>query len=740
MTVKTILAAIATLLFFQKAISQAPEKPPMPDVDTIEQVVVSASKFAESRRNVPNQVQTISTKEIGRVNAANTADLLTATGEIFAQKSQQGGGSPVLRGLESNRILLTLDGVRMNNAICRGGHLQNVLRLDQFSLDRAEVVGGPGSLVYGSDALGGVIGFFTKKPTFSAPDAEKMDISGSVVARFGSAGEEKTGHADLHFGGKTWASYTSASFSDFGDLQQGSNRTDEFPDFGKRGFSQKFINGKDSMVANGKPNVQLGSGYHQANFLQKFRFQKKENREHGLTFLYTTTGDVPRYDRLSEGKNGLPRSAEWHYGPEKWFLANYQLRFRPVTSKACDIGVISVVFQQIKESRHTRNWDSPDRKSQSEKVGVFALNADFSKLGDGHRLRYGLDISANNVQSEAYFFNILTGDVDEADTRYPDGGSSIFAAAGYITDQWFLAEKWTANYGVRYTFSALSASFVNRVVPFPFNDVQQNNGALSGNLGLVYLPSNSLKISILGSTGYRTPNIDDVGKVFESTRGEQLIVPNPALKPEFAWNGETTIETLGKGRFQGSLTGYAMLLTDILGLGATTFEFDSLFVYDGTPTSVFSTQNLGKGRILGTSGRVAVALNDWLKLNATASFARGRLLKKTGNTPLDHIPPMLGRVGILGGRGKWGSEVFALFNGKKPLSKYRLDAEDNEKYATADGSLAWWTLNWRANFQASKRFEIQAAIENIFDKNYRPFASGISAAGRDFRVTVRYGF
>ncbi len=721
---------LAPLLLSGTAFSQ--------QTDTIRQVVVAASRIEEPARTTPNQVRTIPQKAIERADAANTADLLTATGEVFVQKSQQGGGSPVLRGLEANRILLVVDGVRMNNAIYRGGHLQNVLRIDPFSLDRAEVVGGPGSLVYGSDALGGVATFFTKIPAFSGSD--DVNVGGSVAARYGSAAEEKTGHADLQFGGKKWASLTSATFSDFGDLRQGAQRTSKYPDFGKRGFYQKTFDGKDSMVVNSKPNTQVGAAYRQMNFLQKFRFKGGGDMEHGLTFGYTTTGDVPRYDRLTHLKNGLPQYAEWYYGPEKWAFGSYQLKLGPADRGLFDRGTITAAAQRIEESRHSRNWGSSKRKDQVEKVTVVTINGDFERRKRRQSQRYGFEIAGNEVGSKADFFDVSTKAVRETDTRYPDGGSSTFSAAAYAADQIRFSNRFYFNIGARYNYSTLSARFENRVVPFPFTSTEQENKAWTGNVGLVALPSNSLKISILGSTGFRTPNVDDMGKVFESVKAAQLIVPNTGLKPERARNAELTIETTGNGRVQAGLTGYAMLLEDALGLAATTFNGSSTVVYDGDTTPVFSTQNLGKARVVGATARASVGLTSWLRLDATGSWCRGRLIDDGEETPFDHIPPMFGRAGLTAARGKWSMEAFGLFSGKKKLDDYRLDAEDNERYATADGTLAYWTLNWRASLDVTRRLSIQAAAENILDVNYRPFASGLSGAGRDLRVSARFKF
>jgi hemoglobin/transferrin/lactoferrin receptor protein len=129
----------------------------------LKDVVVYANKFPTLSKNIIQTIGVITDKNLIQYQST-TADILTASGQVFVQKSQQGGGSPVIRGFEASRILILVDGVRMNSAIFRSGHLQNIITVDNMSLDRVEVNYGPSSTMYGSDALGGVINLFTKAP------------------------------------------------------------------------------------------------------------------------------------------------------------------------------------------------------------------------------------------------------------------------------------------------------------------------------------------------------------------------------------------------------------------------------------------------------------------------------------------------------------------------------------------------------------------------------------------------
>ena len=132
----------------------------------------------------------------------------------------------MIRGFSTNRLLLSVDNVRMNNAIFRGGNLQNVISIDPFSVQNTEVILGAGSVIYGSDAIGGVMNFYTRKPQLSLSDS--LAFNANVITRYATASNEKSGHIDLNLGWKKWASYTSISYTDFDDLKMGKSGPNDY--------------------------------------------------------------------------------------------------------------------------------------------------------------------------------------------------------------------------------------------------------------------------------------------------------------------------------------------------------------------------------------------------------------------------------------------------------------------------------------------------------------------------------
>ena len=130
----------------------------------LDEVVLSVARNKQNIKTLSKKVSIIDAKTVELENIKTSAEMLYHAGGIHIQKTQAGGGSPVIRGFEANRVLLVVDGVRMNNAIYRSGHLQNSITIDPNSLERTEVIYGPSSVGYGSDALGGVVHFYTKTP------------------------------------------------------------------------------------------------------------------------------------------------------------------------------------------------------------------------------------------------------------------------------------------------------------------------------------------------------------------------------------------------------------------------------------------------------------------------------------------------------------------------------------------------------------------------------------------------
>lgn len=698
-------------------------------------VVISARKLEEKIIDVPQQIQVINSKQIEFQNPATSADMLQQTGNILVQKSQMGGGSPIIRGFEANKLLIVVDGVRMNNAIYRGGHLQSVITIDPSILDKTEIVYGPGSVVYGSDALGGVMHFYTKKPELTTTDKEKSN--GSALLRYSSANNEFTGHADFSTGWKKFGLLGSVTYSNFGDLRQGSVRNPAYGDFGKRFYYADRINGQDTMMRNNNYNIQTPSGYSQYDVLFKALYQQNEHISHNLNFQFSNSSDVPRYDRLNTyNDDGTLKYAQWYYGPQQRLLAAYTLG---LTAKHSfyDYANFILAYQNALESRNDRRFNNDILNHRNEEVSVTSANVDLTKAINKNELRYGLEYVYNKVNSIANTENINTGETGPLDTRYPDGGSNTQSFAAYFTHSIEFSPKYILTEGIRYSYNSLYSKFSDTsFYPFPYTDVSQKSGALSGNVGFVMMPGHDWRFSVLGATGYRAPNIDDMSKIFESVPGT-VIVPNPDLKPEYTYNVDLSVSKLIAKKLNLYATGYYTWYNNAIVTEPSTFNGTDSIYYDGSYSQVTSSTNAGKAYIYGANAGFSVDVTEMFSISSTLNYTYGRVKTDSTDYPLDHIPPVYGRTSFNLNITKFHGEFYVVYNGWKRLDDYSPSGEDNLDQATEYGMPAWYTLNLKLAYQINQHFQVNIGFENITDLNYRVFASGISAPGFNCVVALR---
>lgn len=707
-------------------------------VINIDEVVVSASKWEQDKNEVPNAILSISPKEVAFKNPQTSADMLEATGQVFVQKSQLGGGSPKIRGFSANSVLIMLDGVRMNNAIFRSGNLQSVILIDPNMVSGSEVIFGPGSVIYGSDALGGVMDFHTFKPKFAFGD--KLEVSGAAMTRYSIVNNEKTGSFRINVGGKKLSSLTGITYSDFGDLRTGDNRPSSFPEFGKRLQYIDRINGADVVVANNDVNVQKFSGYNQINLIQKLSYRFNDVSNLTYSFYYTTSSDIPRYDRLilrDEDTNELVNS-EWYYGPQEFSM--HSLAYSNFSqTKFFDGAKVILAYQGMEESRHDRKFQDDLLRSRTENVNVFSLNIDLDKkINDHGELFYGAEFLKNEVSSKGFRQDINTGEVTATSTRYPDGGSDYSAISFYAKYKHRLSTNLTSTAGVRYSNIKINAAFDDKTFyNFPYDELSLDNGAISGSLGLVYLLPNNLKLSTMLSSGFRSPNIDDVGKVFDSEPGN-VVVPNDNLSPEFTYTAEIGITKNIQDKVQLEGVVYYTWLKDAIVRRDFTFNGSSTILYDGVESEVEALVNVGEAYVFGFSLGFKADLSARFSFASSFNYNEGE--DNAEQVPLRHTTPNFGLASLTYKAKRVKTEFYVKFNGARKIQDFSPSELNKPHLYTSDGSLAWTTYNLRGSYQFTEKLSATAAIENIADLHYRPYSSGISAPGRNLVVSLRGTF
>lgn len=725
---------LAMLCILCMATSTNAQKDTLPRL--LDEVVISANKWEQELNEIPNKIIKINKGDIILKNPQTSADLLSQSGAVFIQKSQLGGGSPMIRGFATNRVLLVLDGVRMNNAIYRSGNLQNVISIDPLSIENAEVIFGPGSLIYGSDAIGGVMDFHTLEPKFSK--TSKTMITGSALARYSSANNENTIHADVNAGWKKWSVLSSITYSSFEDLKMGKNGGQD------RYLRPEYVireNNTDVIVQNADSRVQKFSGYNQVNFLQKIKFKPSEKWDLEYSFNYAGTGDAPRYDRLIQYRNGALRFAEWYYDDMLMRMHNFKVMHSKKTAMY-DRARIIAGYQSYEEARIDRTRNNNNRNKQVEQVGAFSTNFDANKIIEKGELFYGAEFIHNKVSSFGERTNISNNSVSAYVSRYPDG-SKWQTMGVYGSYKINLFPKLTLLSGLRYSYNSLDAEFVTTFIDFPYEKAEIRDGALTGNAGLVYRPSTGWQINGNISTGYRMPNVDDIGKLFESVPGK-ITVPNPNLTPEYAWNFEAGFSKSAAGKYRASLHGFYTILDNAIVRRPFTFNGDDSLLFDGVLSRVEALQNVAKATVKGIQANAEIYFCRNFTVVSFANWISGKETDDVKNeqVPLRHAPPFYGSTHMRYRHSKFNAETSVIYNSKissdnmapSEIAKPDIYAVDENGNPYSPG---WYTLNFKAGYQLFKNLLVTAGWENMTNQRYRPYSSGIVAGGSNIILSIR---
>lgn len=706
----------------------------------LDEIVVSATRWRQNAGNLPQEVVRINQKDNLFQNPQTAADLLASSGKVFVQKSQQGGGSPMMRGFATNRLLYSVDGVRMNTAIFRSGNVQNIINLDPFAMENMEVLFGPGSVIYGSDAIGGVMTINTLTPQLSA-EKKKPLIKGKALGRFSTANFEKAGHFDINVGWKKFAFVTSFSVWDFDDLIQGKNGPEDYI----KPFYVQRVDTQDVVIYQENELMQKPSAYAQINFMQKVRYQPNENWNLEYGFHYSETTDYGRYDRHNRLENGIPKYAEWYYGPQKWMMNNFGITHSG-SNVVYDEMTLRIAQQTFGESRHSRNFNNVLKDNRLERVDAYSANWDFNKgLGEKNTLYYGFEYVLNTVKSSGTVEDITSDYVVNGPARYPN--SLWHSASVYITDEYRINKKVTFSAGLRYGYFLLDTDFKNNedFYPLPFSNARNQGGALTGSLGCVIRPNKKWAIRTVIGTAYRAPNVDDMGKIFDSEPGI-VVVPNTDLKAEYAYNADISISKIFGNFAKIEVEGFYTFLDNAMVRRDYQLNGQDSILYDGELSRVQAVQNASFAHVFGFMFSAEFKLPLGFELSTDFNYQEGLEKNLDGTlTAARHAAPIfgVGRVSYtfkdlklevnITYQGNRKHEDLALSEqGKKEI--YALD-ENGNTYAPS-----WYTLNFKAMYTLWEKLNITVGVENITNQRYRPYSSGISGAGRNFVFGVSFVF
>lgn len=724
----------------------------VPEILQLNEMVISASRRIESKSDIPYRITNLKAENLQIYQPQTSADMLSASREVFVQKSQMGGGSPMIRGFGSNRVLLVVDGVRMNNAIFRHGNLHNIISLDAYSVDGIEVIHGPGSVTYGSDAIGGVFSFATRNPEFSEGPIE---VSSNAMVRMATANSEKTVAADVSIANDEFASLTLISFSDYGDLRAGKTH---LPDSNYlRRHSAERYGDLDTIIRHTNRHIMHGTAYRFFNIMQKLRYKANENLIFTYGFHNSQTSDIPRFDRLNiyDGEREL-RYAEWHYGPQKWLMNNLQMEYTNQNLLFDELRM-NIAHQNYSESRHNRRFNDNKRYIRFEAVDVVSANLDFFKRIDSDRyFNYGVEAVYNKVNSRAIVQDIMTNEKDSLSTRYPDG-SVLGSLAAYVGYKHHINNKFTLSYGARYSFSHINAEFDTLMFNFPFDHTTSNTGAPTASFGAIYKHNSNFNLSLNLSSGFRAPNIDDIAKIFDSDPNS-VVVPNEDLKPEYLYSADIGFTKRFGRKLELQGGGFFSHLSNVMVRENFSFNDMDSIMYDGNMRQVQAIVNNDYAVIYGASAGLKADIGELFSLKSHITWIDGF---DNNNEPIRHVSPLFGSTHLLFSLGDFSFDLYAVYNGE--ISPDKLSREEHGKdymyardteYAKAQKDLpveeqfnpeglyspSWHTININMKYQLSDRITVNLAVENITNVMYRTYSSGIPSFGRNYIVGVRGRF
>lgn len=647
-------------------------------------ITITAQRQEDLTIDVPQSVTVITHEQLLQNAPRTTPEALMNQTGIWVQKTNHGGGSPIIRGLVGNQVLLLVDGIRLNNSTYRYGPNQYLNTIDPGLVERMEAIRGSGSVLYGSDALGGVVQVISKVPSFSS---EKTNVSASIITKWMSKDMEQSGRAEVEIGSKRIAFLGGFSERNFGEL-----------------------------VAGGELGTLSPTGYHERAADAKVLVRTGSSGILTAAFQQLTQSDVPRYDQVTQGGYSM-----YTFDPQMRQLS--YLRWETFSNNRLAQSIrITGSYNRSVEGTLLQKTNSPTIRSQRDEVNTTGFIAEvISKPTSQWNAQTGIEYYFDNVESTASELNTTTQAETSVRGSYADG--STLSNLAIFTNHQFDWRKFQFTSGLRFNAVAVT------VEDATFGNQKINPSAWVGNLGVMYKITPHLRAIFSGNTGFRAPNVDDMSK-FGAVEATVFEIPSSELSPERSLTMETGLKFSAK-KFSGAVTAYQTYLTDLIDRVPATYQGSP--TYDGK--NVYQKQNVGEAIVKGFEAEGEAALFSTLSAYGNLTYTYG--VNKTKQEPMRRIPPLFGRLGLqYRNKGGWWLKGELAMAGEQD----RLAAGDVSDVRISsrlvDGVMPCWnSINLYAGYQY-KSVRIQTSVINLLDKAYRVYASGVDEYGRCFNVML----
>ncbi len=703
------LALLAALQDPAPAPQVDPARPTVP----VAPVVVTPTRGEESALEVPASVTVRDRERIRRMVPQNTPDALRGVPGLTMQKSNQGAGSPILRGRSGKDVLLLIDGQRFSNTTFRRNH-QYLNTIDLFALESIEVVHGPASVLYGSDAMGGAVNLLTRQRSIEGVN----DWGGRAWFQHQTANEGLVGHVDANAEFDGWGFFAGTTSRHLGDLSAGRV-------------------GGDPIGAVDRGGEQEPTGYRERDLNLSVTRELGDHDTLDYLLLYSRQWNVPASERIiANDENPNPSDLGRDFDPQR--LRWHQLRWRHDDEGALleSMQAIASLNAPVEGRRRVRTSTPTLTSVERDELIAPGLSLQAGlRVDPAHLLTVGGEGYFERVNSDAYTIDSTVGTVTpSANGRFPDG-ARYDTLGVYVQDEWRFGDGFEWVNGVRASRIAVDLDFEGLTVgtagPFGKFDEQHDDVTFATGLSKTLDDERSLYASF--SRGFRAPNLDDLAVVGDFAAGNR--VPSFDVNPEKVWNLEVGAkQSSARTTAQAALAAawYEDLLTNEFAFNSGGTDF---FVVDNADRAVIYSAELGLAQVVIDVD--PVGLRHTLELQAAANFGRNT----SANEPVSKVPPPDGllawRVDDESAGHPWWAEAFA----RGALAQRRLAAIDKSDPRFPDsGTPAWWTFNLRTGVELTRAAALTLALENLFNYRYRIHGSGIDAPGRNLITAVEWRF
>jgi hemoglobin/transferrin/lactoferrin receptor protein len=641
----------------------------------LNEVVVTAQRRLQQNLLVPYVVNTLSRKEMDDYQFRTTPEAMMAMNGVFVQKTNHGGGSPFVRGVTGNQTLILVDGIRLNNSTFRYGPNQYLNTIDAYTINKIEVAKGTGSVQYGTDAIGGVINLITTNPQFSA---DKPFFKAKAIAKYMTGDMEKTARAEAIYSSKRFALLAGISKRNFGDIIGGDTTGKQSP-----------------------------SGYNEWAFDVKAKFLLKENIQLTVANQFLQQQHVPVYHKVQ-----LENFAVNEMDPQQRLLtyARVNVQGRSLLVKETEI---TLSFQQGIEGRNSLKNGSAALRKEKDQTKTTGITADvLSVINTRWTANSGIEIYTDKVNSSRQDINTQTSAADIKRGLYPD--NSKYGNYSLYSLHHLRFGKWIVDGGLRFN------TFKINIADTTLGNVKITPSALVTNGALMYSIDKQQSVYISFSSGYRAPNVDDMGTLgIVDFRYE---VPTANLQPEKSQHTEVGYKFQSK-KISATVAAYYMHLSNLI----TRVKAGNQII-SGYP--VYKKENTEAAFIKGIETEFNAEVTQHVYFSSGISYTYGQSLSKL--EPLRRIPPFNGRVTGTYKKNKWFATTEFQFASKQNRLAQG-DKDDNR--IGVNGTAGWHVINVFAGYKLST-FHFNIGLQNLLNKDYRTHGSGINGVGRSGWLAV----